>query len=81
MKDEKVFTVNETLSLMHSDSARTLRRLADYIEKNRLTWQEAVYVLRKIADHEEAEPQHEHLHNHFLTHFRAMLNDLKNNNT
>lgn len=51
----KEFTINDTVALMHEDTALAFRRLADFIEKYEMDWQETVEFMREIADNKEAQ--------------------------
>jgi hypothetical protein len=48
------FSRNETIALMHRNSAYAMRQLSDYIEKHNLPISEIVRLLHEIADEQDA---------------------------
>lgn len=55
MKPECIFTQNETVALMHEDTATSLQLLADHIEKWQMERDEIIEYMREIADEKAAQ--------------------------
>jgi len=53
MKNE--FTQNEIAAMMHENTSIALRRIADFVEKFKMGWEESASLLREIADETEAQ--------------------------
>jgi hypothetical protein len=51
----KEFTENEALEMMHKGESISLRKIADYVEKHKLGYQDVVAFLREVADEHEAQ--------------------------
>ena len=52
---DHAYTRNETLALMHEDSAYSLKAIADHIEKWQMERDEIVRLIREIADAKDAQ--------------------------
>lgn len=52
---DKQFDKNQVLGLMHENSAFALYKIADHIEKWKMTWEETVQFLRETADLHESQ--------------------------
>ncbi|WP_346320951.1 hypothetical protein [Chitinophaga sp. YIM B06452] len=55
LNEDKVFTKNEAVSLMHRNTARSLRMIADHIGKQGLSGNEVQALLIEFADELEAQ--------------------------